>query len=101
MNCKKCFSQRISKRCFNCKRNSYYRRHRATVDWCIRCKTLTKVGKHSECRECLDNRGMKECKTCTDVKPTFPAFSKRQGVCRDCQNKARRRVTVALDEAKS
>ncbi|NDD54169.1 hypothetical protein EBZ39_09880 [bacterium] len=84
--CAECHAPRTSKkRCRVCKSNEYFRRKGIAVDSaCKTCGILTRVFANSECKRCLNNKGLKECRACREIKLTHVDFDSKKGVCRDC-----------------
>lgn len=78
-------SKNPKKRCAVCKSNDYFRRKGIVIDTpCKTCSVITKLYANGECKACLKQKGLKECRACNDIKPTHLSFDSKKGICRDC-----------------
>lgn len=83
--CSECNDIKTTKRCTTCKSNDYYRSKGIVIDSaCKTCSVTTRLYANSECKSCLNKKGLKECKGCGEIKLAHLSFDKKKGVCRDC-----------------
>jgi hypothetical protein len=83
--CASCSSPLSPGRCKTCRRNEYYLKQGLTLDTCRRCMITTRLYTNQECRQCLEDQALRECRLCHEIKAEFLSFEPKQAVCRDCR----------------
>lgn len=80
--------------CRKCRSDAYFEERYPTK--CSLCEEHRPLWGNGICRECNEQMGLRECRTCTDLLPVLIGFYGHQRICKTCKRTRRSSGRKAL-----
>lgn len=73
----------VTSKCKGCRKEEYYLKRYDMV--CICCLKHRPLNSNTQCKDCNEASGLRECKRCAEILPLFLSFYGGQRLCKNCK----------------